>query len=131
MRARLLDIFLGDWDRHEDQWRWQRKSEGKEIIYLPVPRDRDKVYYNTSGILPGLLSHQSLKSNLQGFHKNIRDIGGYNFNNRYFDRYFLTQLSEDDWNQQIDYVQSILTDSLIKTAIRLLPDTIYSLSAKK
>ncbi len=131
LRARLLDIFLGDWDRHEDQWRWQRKSEGKEIIYLPVPRDRDKVYYNTSGILPGLLSHQSLKSNLQGFHKNIRDIGGYNFNNRYFDRYFLTQLSEDDWNQEIDYVQNILTDSLIKTAIRLLPDTIYSLSAKK
>jgi len=21
-RARMLDLYLGDWDRHEDQWRW-------------------------------------------------------------------------------------------------------------
>lgn len=131
LRARLLDIFSGDWDRHEDQWRWNKKMNGEETVYIPIPRDRDKVYYNTSGILPWLLSHQSLKSNLQGFHKSIRDIGGYNFNNRYFDRYFLTQLNEDDWNNEITYVQSILTDSLINTAVKLLPPAIYSLSAKR
>lgn len=131
LRARLLDIFLGDWDRHEDQWRWDKKTDGNETLYIPLPRDRDKVYYNTSGIFPWLLSRQSLKSNLQGFRKDIRDIKGYNFNNRYFDRYFLIQLGEDDWNREIDDLQNLLTDSLIKTSIKLLPDTIYSLSSRK
>lgn len=131
LRARLLDIFLGDWDRHEDQWRWNKKTDSDETVYTPIPRDRDKVYYNTSGIFPWLLSRQALKTNLQGFHKSIRDIGGYNFNNRYFDRYFLTQLNEDDWKHEINYVQTILTDSLINAAIKLLPDTIYTLSSKR
>jgi hypothetical protein len=131
LRARLLDLFLGDWDRHEGQWRWDKKKDESGVVYLPVPRDRDKVYYNTSGILPWLLSHQALKSNLQGFHKDVRDIAGYNFNNRYFDRYFLNQLNENDWNNEITYVTNTLTDNLIRSAVRRLPDTIYALSGEK
>ncbi|MEP7141729.1 MAG: BamA/TamA family outer membrane protein [Ferruginibacter sp.] len=128
LRARLLDLIMGDWDRHEDQWRWAKKEDKNGKVYMPVPRDRDKVYYNTSGVLPWVVSHQWLKSNIQGFHKSIRDISGYNFNNRYFDRYFLTGLGEEDWKEQITYVQNKLSDSLIRAAIKLLPDTIFSLS---
>ncbi|MEJ7587706.1 MAG: BamA/TamA family outer membrane protein [Ferruginibacter sp.] len=128
LRARLLDLVLGDWDRHEDQWRWAKGSEKGDKVFMPVPRDRDKVYYHTTGVFPTIISHQWLKSNIQGFHKNIRDIGGYNFNNRYFDRYFLTALDDADWKEQVAYVKKMLTDSLINSAIRLLPDTIFSLS---
>ncbi|MDB5250124.1 MAG: hypothetical protein JWQ40_4518 [Segetibacter sp.] len=131
LRARLLDLLLGDWDRHEDQWRWEKKKEKNATVYLPLPRDRDKVFYNTSGVLPWLLSHQWLKSNLQGFHEDIRDIAGYNFNNRYFDRYFLTAMSEDDWKEQIQYVQQKITDSLIRSSIKLLPPNIYDLSGEQ
>lgn len=131
LRARLLDILMGDWDRHEDQWRWERIKDKNGLLYTPVPRDRDKVYYNTSGVLPWFLAHQWLKSNLQGFRDHIRDIEGYNFNNRYFDRYFLTSLTEEDWKEQIGYVQHKITDSLIRKSIRLLPDTIYALSGEK
>ena len=28
LRARLLDVFLGDWDRHRDQWRWAKVKDG-------------------------------------------------------------------------------------------------------
>lgn len=131
LRARLLDMLLGDWDRHEDQWRWDRKKEEKTVIYTPVPRDRDQVYYNTSGVLPWIVSHQWLMSKFQGFHDRIRDINGFNLNARYFDRYFLTSLDVNDWEEQISYVQNTLTDSLIKSAIKLLPDTIYKLSGEK
>ncbi|GEO10220.1 BamA/TamA family outer membrane protein [Segetibacter aerophilus] len=131
LRARLLDLFLGDWDRHEGQWRWEEKKEDSGSLYLPIPRDRDKVYYNTAGIFPWLLSRQSLKSNLQGFHNDVRDIRGYNFNNRYFDRIFLNELSEADWKEQISYVQNMLTDDLIKTAVRRLPGKIYTLTGNK
>ena len=27
LRSRLLDIYLGDWDRHDDQWRWAAFKE--------------------------------------------------------------------------------------------------------
>ncbi|MEO6547139.1 MAG: BamA/TamA family outer membrane protein [Ferruginibacter sp.] len=131
LRARLLDMILGDWDRHEDQWRWAKQKNENEKIYTPVPRDRDKVYYNTSGVFPWVLSHQWLKSNLQDYRSTIRDVAGYNVNNRYFDRYFLTALGEEDWKQELAYVTATLTDSLIAAAIHLMPDTIFSLSGNQ
>lgn len=131
LRARLLDLLVGDWDRHEDQWRWAENDNKNQTVYTPFPRDRDKVYYTTSGIFPGVLSSQFGKANLQPFGKKIKKIGSYNFNNRYFDRYFLNNLSEEDWKEQIAYVQNKLTDDLIKNAIRQLPDTIYKLSGEK
>ena len=131
LRARLLDMLLGDWDRHEDQWRWEKIDGKHETIYEPVPRDRDQVYYKTSGVLPWIVAHQWLKSKFQGYSNEIRDINGWNFNARYFDRYFLNQLSEDDWKEQISYVKSKLTDELINKAMKLMPDTIYQLSGKE
>lgn len=131
LRARLLDMLLGDWDRHEDQWRWERVKEDKRVDYTPVPRDRDQVYYNTTGLFPWIISHQWLKSKFQGYHEHIRDIKGFNFNARYFDRYFLNGLSEAEWREQIHYVQATLTDSLIRSAVMLMPDTIVKLSGEK
>jgi hypothetical protein len=128
LRARLLDMLLGDWDRHEDQWRWEKLGDKKATVYEPVPRDRDQVYYKTSGLFPWIVAHQWLKSKFQGYSSEIRDIQGWNFNARYFDRYFLNALSEDDWKEQIAFVQSKLTDDLIKSSVKRMPDTIYKLS---
>jgi len=131
LRVRLLDMILGDWDRHEDQWRWERIKEDKGNSYLPVPRDRDQVYYKTSGVFPWIVSHQWLKSKFQGYSGHIRDIVGWNFNARYFDRYFLNQLSEDDWREQISIVQKTLTDSLITAAVDRMPAPIARLCAQE
>jgi len=130
LRARLLDMLLGDWDRHEDQWRWAKNKNKKDIVYTPIPRDRDQVYYKTSGVFPWIVSHQFLMSKFQGFHKTIRDIKGWNVNAAFFDRLFLTALDENQWKKQITIVQSTITDSLINTAIQLLPAPIYALSGK-
>ena len=125
LRARLLDFLVGDWDRHDDNWRWLPGKEKKETSYTPVPRDRDKVFYKTTGVFPWILSHQWLKSNLQPYQEKIRDIKGWNYNARYFDRYFLNALNEDDWIEEIRYVQNTITDGLISRAMRQMPDTIY------
>lgn len=131
LRARLLDMLLGDWDRHEDQWRWEKVKSNKDIRYTPIPRDRDQVYYKTSGLFPWIVSHQWLKSKFQPYKNNIRDIKGWNFNARYFDRYFLNGLSEADWRKEIHYVQTHLTDTLIRQVIRLMPEGIYRLSGEE
>ena len=41
IRARLFDIVLGDWDRHDDQWRWaMSEMDGKKILPPHSPRPR-------------------------------------------------------------------------------------------
>jgi hypothetical protein len=128
LRARLLDMLLGDYDRHEDQWRWERVETDKGSLYEPVPRDRDHVFYKPSGALPWTLSRHIFKSNVQGYDDHIRSINRWNDKARDFDRYFLTELSEADWKKQIAYVQAHLTDSLIHSALHRLPPNIYQLS---
>ncbi|WP_121356547.1 BamA/TamA family outer membrane protein [Flavisolibacter nicotianae] len=130
LRARLLDFLLGDWDRHEGQWRWEARKQGGEIIFSPVPFDRDYVFYNTSGVLPWLVSQQYQNSRFQGFDNHIRNIAIYNFNNRYFDRYFLTALTANEWNEEIEFVQKKLTDDVLETAVRQMPENVYALTGQ-
>jgi hypothetical protein len=125
LRARLLDFIVGDWDRHEDNWRWSPEKAKGVTVYKAVPRDRDKVFYKTSGIFPWILSHQWLKSNLQPYSADIRDINGWNYNARFFDRYFLTELSEADWLEQVKVVQKTITPALVSAAIKRMPAAIY------
>jgi hypothetical protein len=127
LRARLLDILLGDWDRHEDQWRWDKEKKGDETVYSPVPRDRDQVFYRTAGVFPWIISHQWLKSRFQPFDHKLRDVKGWNFGARYFDRYFLNSLDEAEWMEQVKYVQHVMNDTLIKKAVSVWPDSVQHL----
>lgn len=44
IKARLFDMLVADWDRHEDNWRWGEKESGDKTTYIPVARDRDQVF---------------------------------------------------------------------------------------
>lgn len=131
LRARLLDMLLGDWDRHEGQWRWEQRVVDGKPTYYPVPHDRDYVFYHTTGILPWMVSAQWQTARFQGFLPRIRHIESYNYNNRFFDRYFLNELDKEDWQEQIAFVQNTLRDELIRSAVKRMPDTIYALSGEK
>jgi hypothetical protein len=126
LRARLLDFVLGDWDRHEDNWRWVKVEEKGEKVYLPVPRDRDMVLYKSSGVFPWIVSHQWLQAKHQPYAPEIRAVDQWNFNQRYFDRYFLNGLSEDDWQKEIKFVQDTFTPELLRKAMLQLPPAIFA-----
>ena len=128
LRARLLDFLLGDWDRHEDQWRFERIKDSIGTFYEPVPRDRDQVYNNSYGVLPWLTSRHIFMAKFQNYGDHIRSINRWNLNARNFDRYFLNELNEQDWETQIAYVQSKLTDQIITEAVKQMPPNIYKLS---
>jgi hypothetical protein len=131
LRARLLDMLLGDWDRHEDQWRFERIKDSTGTTFEPVPRDRDQVYDNAYGLLPWIVSRHLLMAKFQSYGDHIRSISRWNLNARNFDRYFLTGLNEQDWKTEIAYVQKNLTDQVITNAIKLMPDTIFKLSGNE
>jgi len=130
LRARLFDIFLNDWDRHDDQWRWATFKENRNTIYKPIPRDRDQVYFVNEGVIMWLASQDFIQPKFQGFDHKIRNVKGLGFNARYFDRSFLSESDLEQWKKTTLSIQQKLTDSIIHEAIADLPEAIYKYSGK-
>lgn len=128
LQARLLDIFMMDFDRHEDQWRWGRNDKGKGKSYYPIPRDRDQPFFINRGVFPKIISRDWIQPRFQGFRVQTRNINTFNFNGRYFDRLFLTKLSREDWEKAADAFIPLMTDSVIEAALQQQPASIQSYS---
>ncbi|MCW3091150.1 MAG: metallophosphoesterase [Ferruginibacter sp.] len=125
LKARLLDIFLGDWDRHADQWRWIEEDHGKGKIYKPIPRDRDQVFYVNRGLLPGVAALPWIQPKFQGFSGRIKNINTFSFNARFIDGIFTNNLSYNDWVSNTEKIVRELNDSVIETALKRLPKNVY------
>lgn len=131
VRSRIFDIFLGDWDRHDDQWRWAAfKDEEGRTYYRPVPRDRDQAFFFGDGGAIKFASHKWGNPKTQGFHSEIKDVAGLEFNARYFDRSFLTGLSEQEWVDMAKELKTKLTDQVIEDAIKTFPKPIYDINGE-
>ncbi len=123
LRARLLDMLIGDFDRHADQWRWGTKDTGKGKVYYPVPKDRDQAYFNSNGFLLKYLSSNSMPF-LQGFKSKIKDINGFNYVAKDFDRTFMNELSRAQWKSISDSFALNITNDVIKEAASKYPPEI-------
>jgi hypothetical protein len=131
LRARVLDMFMMDFDRHEDQWRWGRTDKGKGKSYYPIPRDRDQPFFTNQGVFPRIISRSWIQPRFQGFRVKAKNINTFNFNGRYFDRLFLTALSKQDWANAADAFLPAMTDSVIEAALHQQPVEIQSYNTEK
>ncbi|GAB3901385.1 metallophosphoesterase [Larkinella knui] len=129
LKARIFDIWLGDWDRHDDQWRWASFKSHKGAVYKPIPRDRDQAFFVNMGLIPRIVSRKWAMPKFQGFNATIRDVPGLAFNARYFDRSFLTEPSLEDWLKTADSLKNQLTDAVIDDALKQLPEAAYQETA--
>ncbi|CAM1343019.1 metallophosphoesterase [Tenacibaculum amylolyticum] len=133
IRSRLFDMVIGDWDRHEDQWRFAsfKTDEGK-TYYRPIPRDRDQPFSKFDGLLIPLFKlNTPLVKNMQSMGDDIKDMKWYNNYPRFFDAEFLNQLTLDEWLAEADYVQKHLTDDVIEASIKKFPKNIYDIDGKE
>jgi len=128
LRARLFDMWVGDWDRHEDQWRWAAFYNEDEVIYSPIPRDRDYVFFSYDGLLPYISSRKWGNRFRRDFMHEITDEFGLNFKAVNIDRAFLYKLSFDDWMRITEELVNRLSDSAIESAFSIWPDTLKILS---
>ena len=130
LKNRLFDLWLGDWDRHDDQWRWAifDDPDGKGDLYRPIPRDRDQAFFISNGVLPWLYSRKWTLPRLEGFDEAVRWAPGLAFNGRYFDRSFLNQLSRKEWSRVAKELQGSLTDQGIDEALTRWPEPIQKLT---
>lgn len=121
LRVRILDMFVMDLDRHEDQWNWGAWDNGKGKTFYPIAKDRDQAFYINQGILPGFVKGRSLVPQLEGFKPDAKSIARFNFAARNLDRFFLTHLSEADWQKEAESFVSKMTDAVIDKAIAQQP----------
>ncbi len=131
LRARLLDIVIGDFDRHFDQWRWGTvdSTKGKEVkgrIYNPLPKNRDQALFRSDGFILNRVSGRAMPF-LKGFRYNIPEVEWLGYRSKDFDRIFLTDLDAADWRKIIADVQQRLTDSVISNSIKKMPPAAYAI----
>jgi hypothetical protein len=124
LRARLMDVFVGDWDRHWNQWRWFRYHENGERVWRPIPRDRDEAFSRFDGFLPSIGEYYT--KFLVSFHEDYPAIDKLTFGGRYIDRRFLVGLDLAGWRAVTSDVVARLTDETIAAAVRRLPPEIYA-----
>ena len=131
VRARLFDLVIGDWDRHDDQWRWAKVEKNDTVYYQPIPRDRDQAFSKYDGFIYNIVREASAPARpLRPYAEDQKKIHWSNYGCRYFDATFLAGASWEVWRQEIRHLQEHLTDEVIETAFQQnWPDTIYRLDA--
>ncbi len=124
LTARLIDMYLGDWDRHLDQWRWARIKEHGEKVWKPIPRDRDWAFARYDGLVPWITT--KALPQIEGFGDDYPKISDLTWSGRYSDRRLLVSLDKATWDSVTTAVLERLTDALIEDAVRRLPPAMYA-----
>lgn len=126
IKARLADMLIGDWDRHEDQWRWAEFEENDSIkVYKPIPRDRDQAFSKYDGLMVRLLKFGFPEMRaMQTFEADLKDVKWFNKSAFSLDKAFIRNATWQDWKEQVEYIQQNLTDEEIEAAFATLPEDV-------
>ena len=136
-RARLVDMLVADWDRHEGQWRWAAFEPGdldptltgdaatRGKVYRPIAQDHDFAFYGIGGVAPFFL-RRFADERLQGFDDNFGKVRGLTANGFEQDRRYFNTLSREDMLELAREVQASLSDAAIDAAVRELPSEIHT-----
>jgi len=130
-KARAFDIFIGDWGRHPDNWRWAGFKTDSQTIYRPIPRDRDHAFSRWDGVIPWLADRKWAIPNIQNFDKEISGLRSLTWSARYLDRFLLISLNRQDWISLAQELQQTFTDAAIDKAIAELPPEIRNSEGKE
>lgn len=121
IRARLFDMLIGDWDRHQDQWRWSEFAIGDRIVYKPIPRDRDQAFAKVDGALLKLLVKIPGARHITNFEADYPSEKWFNFSAHPLDVAFIKEATSEDWSRHAKFIVQELTQQQIDTAFAKLP----------
>ncbi|MFK7749881.1 MAG: metallophosphoesterase [Kordia sp.] len=123
IRARLFDMLIGDWDRHQDQWRWIEFKENGKKVYRPMPRDRDQAFSKMSD---GFLLGTAVKiiptaRLLRKYEEDLEDVKGINVEPYPLDMELIQQSKKEIWDAEVKRIQEGVTDEVIEKAFLSFP----------
>jgi hypothetical protein len=129
VRARLFDILVGDWSKHEYNWKLpEYKEDNHWKIYRPIPRDRDHVFSRQDGVLPWLADRRFALTNIENFAMEVKDVLSLTWQARQMDRFLATEVTKDLFVQEAQYIQAHISEADIDNAVRQMPAEVYEKS---
>jgi hypothetical protein len=123
LRARLLDMFLNDYDRHRQQWRGARVPD--KPMLEPIPEDADMALTNYESA--AIAMARFMGAPFIKFEHKYATFHALTKNGWDMDRLLLTNIEKSEWMQIAADVQAKLTDTVIEDGIRRLPPEYYEL----
>ncbi|HUH28216.1 ShlB/FhaC/HecB family hemolysin secretion/activation protein [Gelidibacter sp.] len=123
IRARLFDMLIGDWDRHQDQWRWIQYEVSKDDTrFIPIPRDRDAAFSKFDGVaIPIIKMIMPDVRFWQSYDTDIKNVKWFNAEGNNLDIAFLNKHDASVWVEEAKIIQANITDEVIDQAFKRLP----------
>jgi len=126
LKARLVDILVGDRDRSENNYLWARFDDvGGGYVWRPVPRDRDQAFVQFDGFLKGIARRYDPR--LVRFEEDYPDIKALTRNAWDIDRNLLVGLDRATWDATVEEVKAEITDEIISEAVLRMPSEHYAI----
>jgi len=119
LKARLFDIFIGDWDRHSGQWRWAGYRNGEGGTWKPVAKDRDNAFSRQDGVFSWVITQ--IIPQIEGFREEYPSVKYISWSGRAVDRRIFPLLSRQEWMAVATDLQHVLDDNLLRNAIAAMP----------
>lgn len=123
IRARLFDMLIGDWDRHQDQWRWLEFKENGKTVFRALPRDRDQAFSIMSDgfMLSAGVTLIPAARVLRKYSPDLKDVEGVNMEPYPLDMALLVDIDKEVWDKQVQLITKNITDSIIDIAFSKMP----------
>ncbi len=131
IKARLFDMLIGDWDRHEGNWEWGEKKVEGGVLYQPVPRDRDQSFFYHDGVVINPVMRAAGLFYMQHYDSVVKNISLMSHAARNMDRLFTNELTLEDWVKEAEALQEALSDKVIVQSVSQLPPEVYAAKGKE
>ncbi|MBI9072446.1 MAG: BamA/TamA family outer membrane protein [Melioribacteraceae bacterium] len=130
LKARLMDVYLGDWERNMDQWQWVQYSDiNGQNKWHPVPQDKSHAFSRFDGVVPQMASYYIPQ--LVTFDEVYSGIENLTWNGRYIDRRVLPLVNKSEWDSVTQFLKKSLTDDVINLALGNIPREYFNLIGKE
>lgn len=130
VRARLFDILIGDWSKHEDNWKWAAYEHGDFRVYRPIPRDRDHAFSRQDGIINWIADRPFGIPTIENFGYHFTGIRSLTYQARHMDRFLMQEAPKALFLEQARYIQEHISATDIEDAVHNMPPEIYEKSGR-
>jgi len=124
LKARIMDLYLGDWDRHAGRWQWRERTAEGFTFWDPLPGEYQQAFGRYDGVVPWAGSF--VVPQLDGFRETYSETAAWAWSGRHLDRWLLSPLGQSIWDSVTAVITSGLADSVIEKAVLRLPSSVYA-----
>jgi hypothetical protein len=124
LKARLFDLVVGNWDRHQAQWRWARLSDPS--VWVPLPEDADQAFTRYEGVAIGA-ARRVVPRFMRYSGDYPKRIEGLTANNYDVTRWLLARVEWPAYEEVARELAGQMTDAVIDEAMHRMPSEWYAI----